>query len=329
MTENSSQQTNFRSPLRNKTYGNVLSILSEMFDSLGQKHLLSLIKLRRLWFTEINSFLSKNSFPRNISVLQQFTLNSDFFKQLEKSKISPELLQALKKMSGMNFNRSEQFHSSLGKKLNRLFTKEEKEWLKNKVMFKPKKTILHLTVYDGSISQALRFEKEGYLRIINRLLPEIKIDEIRCHIGDMRQLQLDQNQVSFLAKDWHLITPKEIHQRCMPAFIHRVSRKYTVLVLYVSTLEDLEFLTLKNEEDWIVEHLQKKSFELQGVLRRISFVLKPELDLEKIRFRSIFFGDVPDDNLSSHVDVLNSSKTNCSAKEEFAKIIKNLRHRIV
>ena len=51
------------------------------------------------------------------------------------------------------------------------------ELLKKKVLFKPTKNILHLTVYDGSISNAIHLESEAYLRIFNKLLPEIKFDE--------------------------------------------------------------------------------------------------------------------------------------------------------
>ena len=82
----------------------------------------------------------------------------------------------------------------------------------------------------------------AYLRIFHRLLPELKLDSINCHVGDLGQAQYDQRQVALLAKDWNQVTPPEVHKRCMPAFLHRVSRGHAVLVLYVSTEEGLEYL---------------------------------------------------------------------------------------
>ena len=40
------------------------------------------------------------------------------------------------------------------------------------------------------------------------------------------------------------IALKDIHKKCIPAFLHRVSRKNAVLVLYFSTEEDLRLLEL-------------------------------------------------------------------------------------
>jgi len=57
-----------------KTYGNALSILRAIFEASGQQHLLYLVKLRKLWFAEIDKFLARNAYPRNISVLRQFTV---------------------------------------------------------------------------------------------------------------------------------------------------------------------------------------------------------------------------------------------------------------
>ena len=65
--------THYQSSTGNKPYGNTLNILSAIFEAAGQKHLLYLVKLRKLWFEEVDAFLAKNSYPRNISVLSQFT----------------------------------------------------------------------------------------------------------------------------------------------------------------------------------------------------------------------------------------------------------------
>ena len=323
----------YQSPSGNMPYGNVLNILRAIFESSGQQHLLYLVKLRKLWHDKIDSFMARNAYPRNISVLRQFSVNDDFIKELVRSSVSSEIMQAVEKLNGETFKRSEQFNGKLQKKLKRSLSSEEMELLKHKVRFKPQQTILHLTVYDGSIAQALRFETEAYLRLFDRLLPELKLDDISCHVGDLGQAQYDQRQVALLAKDWHLVTPQEVHQRCMPAFLHRVSRGHAVLVLYVATDEGLAFLKRTRGEDWLVRHLYKKRYELQQVLQKIAFVPKQESGLEQIRLRSVVLGDLQSEKPSSATKMKSaqltsrSSKTSLSAKEQFALIRENLKVR--
>ena len=321
----------YQSSSGNMPYGNALDILRAIFEASGQQHLLYLVKLRKLWHDKIDSFLARNAYPRNISVLRQFSVNDDFIKELVKSSVSSEIMQAVEKLNGETFKRSEQFNGKLQKKLKRSLSSEEMELLKHKVRFKPQQTILHLTVYDGSIAQAIRFETEAYLRLFNRLLPELKLDDISCHVGDLGQAQYDQRQVALLAKDWHLVTPQEVHQRCMPAFLHRVSRGHAVLVLYVATDEGLAFLKRTPGADWLVRHLYKKRSELQEVLQKIAFVPKQELGLEQIRLQSVVLGDLQSDKpssitiMKSSQSTSSSSNTSLSAKEKFAKIRENLK----
>ena len=321
----------YQNPSRNKTYGNALTILHAIFEASGQQHLLYLIKLRKLWFAEIDKFLARNAYPRNISVLRQFTVNADFTQELVKAGVSADFLQAAEKLSGESFNHSAQLNGKLQKKLKRLLSTEETELLKHKVRFKPQQTILHLTVYDGSISQALRFETEAYLRMFHRLLPELKLDDIRCHVGDLGQAQYDQSQVASLAKDWHLLTPEGVHQNCMPAFLHRVSRGHAVLVLYVSSEEGLELLNSTPGAEWLIQHLHKQRSELQDVLQKIAFVPRPELDLEQVRLRSLVLGDIQLEKSAAEAAkessslTADSSKTSISVQEQFAKISRQLR----
>ena len=174
-------------------------------------------------------------------------------------------------------------------------------------------------------------ETEAYLHMFKRLLPELKLDDIRCHVGDLGQAQFDQTQVASLAKDWHLLTPEGVHQNCMPAFLHRVSRIHAVLVLYVSSAEGLELLNRIPGADWLVKHLHKQRSELQDVLQKISFVPRPELDLEQVRLRSFVLGDIPLEKSVVEVTqessslTVESSKTSISAQQQFAKISRQLR----
>jgi len=321
----------YQSSSGNVPYGNALNILRAIFEASGQQHLLYLVKLRKLWHDKIDSFLSRNAYPRNISVLRQFSVNDDFIKELVRSSVSSEIMQAVEKLNGETFKRLEQFNGKLQKKLKRSLSSEEMELLKHKVRFKLHQTILHLTVYDGSIAQAVRFETEAYLRLFYRLLPELKLDDISCHVGDLGQAQHDQRQVALLAKDWHLVTPQEVHQRCIPAFLHRVSRGHAVLVLYVATDEGLAFLKRTPGADWLVRHLYRNRPELQGVLQKIAFVPKQELGLEQIRLRSVVLGDLKSEKPSSATKMKSdqlaslSSKASLSAKEQFALIRENLK----
>ena len=105
----------YKSSSGQKPYGNALSILRAIFEASGQQHLLYLVKLRKLWFAEINSFIARNSYPRNISVLRQFTVNDNFCQELAKAIVSSDFLHALEKLNGESFKHSEQLYGQLQK----------------------------------------------------------------------------------------------------------------------------------------------------------------------------------------------------------------------
>ena len=316
----------YQSSTGNKPYGNTLNILSAIFEAAGQKHLLYLVKLRKLWFEEVDAFLAKNSYPRNISTLSQFAVNNNVIQECLKANSHTDILNALKKLNGETFKHLKQIKARLQKILKRTLSSEELEFLGQKLHFKPHQTILHLTVYDGGIAQALRFETEAYLRMFNRLLPELKLNNIQCHVGDLGQTQFDQQHVGLLAKDWHIVTTPEVHLHCSPAFLHRVSRGHAVLVLYVNSKEEMDLLKRTPGADWLLKNLHQKLPELRGIIQRIGFALKHELDLEQIRLRTIVLGNsteepsliIKDKSLQKE---LNPSKNN-NAKKQFAQLRK-------
>ncbi len=291
-----------------------------------KKHLLYLVKLRKLWFEEVDAFLAKNSYPRNISALSQFTVNNNVIQECLNANIHTDILNALKKLNGETFKHLKQIKARLQKILKRTLSSEELEYLGQKLHFKPHQTILHLTVYDGGIAQALRFETEAYLRMFNRLLPELKLNNIQCHVGDLGQTQFDQQHVGLLAKDWHIVTPREVHLRCSPAFLHRVSRGHAVLVLYVNSKEEMDLLKRTPGADWLLQNLHQKLPELRDVIQRIGFSLKHELDLEQIRLRTVVLGNSTEDPSSIIKDksfqTESHSSKNTNAKKQFAKIRK-------
>ena len=316
----------YQSSTGNKPYGNTLNILSSIFEAAGQKHLLYLVKLRKLWFEEVDAFLAKNSYPRNISTLSQFAVNKNVIQECLKVNSHTDILNALKKLNGETFKHLKQIEARLQKILKRTLYSEELEFLGQKLHFKPHQTILHLTVYDGGIAQALRFETEAYLRMFNRLLPELKLNNIQCHVGDLGQTQFDQQHVGLLAKDWHIVTPPEVHLRCSPAFLHRVSRGHAVLVLYVNSKEEMDLLKRTPGADWLLQNLYQKLPEFRDVIQRIGFALKNELDLEQIRLRTVVLGnstEVPSSIIKDKSFQTEShSSKNTNAKKQFAKIRK-------
>ena len=316
----------YQSSTGNKPYGNTLNILSAIFEAAGQKHLLYLVKLRKLWFEEVDAFLAKNSYPRNISTLSQFAVNNIVIQECLKANSHTDILNALKKLNGETFKHLKQIKARLQKILKRTLSSEELEFLGQKLHFKPHQTILHLTVYDGGIAQALRFETEAYLRMFNRLLPELKLNNIQCHVGDLGQTQFDQQHVGLLAKDWHIVTPPEVHLRCSPAFLHRVSRGHAVLVLYVNSKEEMDLLKRTPGADWLLQNLHQKLPKLGNVIQRIGFALKHELDLEQIRLRTVVLGnstEVPSSIIKDKSFQTEShSSKNTNAKKQFAKIRK-------
>ena len=316
----------YQSSTGNKPYGNTLNILSAIFEAAGQKHLLYLVKLRKLWFEEVDAFLAKNSYPRNITTLNQFAVNNNVIQECLKANSHTDILNALKKLNGETFKHLKQIEARLQKILKRTLSSEELEFLGKELHFKPHQTILHLTVYDGGIAQALRFETEAYLPMFNRLLPELKLNNIQCHVGDLGQTQFDQQHVGLLAKDWHIVTPPEVHLRCSPAFLHRVSRGHAVLVLYVNSKEEMDLLKRTPGADWMLQNLHQKLPELRDVIQRIGFALKHELDLEQIRLRTVVLGnstEVPSSIIKDKSFQTEShSSKNTNAKKQFAKIRK-------
>ena len=316
----------YQSSKGSKPYGNTLNVLSEIFEAAGQKNLLYLVKLRKLWFEEVDTFLAKNSYPRNISVLSHFKVNNNVIKEYEKKDTHSEILKAIKKLNGEELKNLNQIKIMLQKITKRTLSLEEFELLRNKVLFKSNQNILNLTVYDGGIAQALRFETGAYLRMFNRLLPELKLNNIKCHVGDLGQTQFDQQNVGLLAKDWHIVTPPEVHSRCSPAFLHRVSRGHAVLILYVNSKEEMDFLKRTPGADWILQNILQKVPEMRDVIQRIGFSLKHEFDLEQIRLQTFVLGKSSEDHSSIIKDIGfhkgSYSYKNINAKKQFAKIRK-------
>ena len=113
---------------------------------------------------------------------------------------------------------------------------------------------------------------------------------------------------------------------CSPAFLHRVSRGYAVLVLYVNSKADMDLLKRTPGSDWILQNLHQKLPGLRDLVQKIGFALKHELDLEQIRLRTVALGKSTEDpsliikNKSSQSEP--HSYKNSDAKKKFSKIRK-------
>jgi len=95
----------------------------------------------------------------------------------------------------------------------------------------------------------------------------------------------------------------------------------------------LELLNRTPGAEWLVQHLYKQRSELQDVLQKIAFVPRPELDLEQVRLRSFMLGDIPLKKSAAEAAKESSSlsadsaKKSISAREQFAKINRELRRK--
>ena len=91
----------YQSSSGNMPYGNALNILSAIFEASGQQHLLYLVKLRKLWFDKIDSFLARNAYPRNISVIRHFTVSDDFIKEIVRDSVSADDITEIQILTGI------------------------------------------------------------------------------------------------------------------------------------------------------------------------------------------------------------------------------------
>ena len=101
------------------------------------------------------------------------------------------------------------------------------------------------------------------------------------------------------------------------------------MILYVTNQEDFDFLNENLRLDELLDHLKESCSELQDVFK-ITFVLFPEIDLEKIKINSIILGEFSNE-ISFKEKKLSSSyqkkfiDSSISAKEKFAEISRKLK----
>ncbi|MEC7631007.1 MAG: hypothetical protein VX396_07570, partial [SAR324 cluster bacterium] len=165
------------------SYGNALEVLKTIFEATGQQNLLELVKLRRLWFGEIGGFLASHAQPSRITVEQHFEVDETFLENLRLDGPAQDLMEIITDLAGRVYSKWRDFQSALRRRLGRPLEKQEIQLLRKHSKFVPGHAVLHLTVYDGSIAQAIQFEEQAYLQRFRELLPELPLGAIRCKVG--------------------------------------------------------------------------------------------------------------------------------------------------
>ena len=97
-----------------------------------------------------------------------------------------------------------------------------------------------------------------------------------------------------------------------------------MLVLYVNSKDEMDFLKRTPGADWLLQNLHRKLPQLRDVIKRIGFAQKHELNLEQIRLRAVVQGnstEVPSSiNKDKNFQTESNSSKNTNAKKQFAKI---------
>ncbi|MBF0287874.1 MAG: hypothetical protein HQM14_08650 [SAR324 cluster bacterium] len=278
----------------------ISGIISNIFIDAGQKYLLQLIKLRRYWIDQEDQFLAQHAYPQNFSRIEEFTVTSQYLASLKQvSLLEPKLINILESLEKTTFQKKK-IIKRLNYLLKRSLTPAEQEILFEYAVCHVKETVLHLIVYDGGFIQAIQFEMKKYLAQINQLLPEIHVDKIACHVGDLGQKRQDQIWVSKLTNRWHSLIGAKWNNSCLPAFIQRSNFQQASLMLYAPNE------TVKNK---LLDHASAQNIlnqiyatfpELQHVIQKIGVIVQAGMNPEKIKTTSYLLGESAYDPMSSY-----------------------------
>ncbi len=278
----------------------VSEIISNIFVDAGQKYLLYLIQLRRYWLEQEDQFLAQHAYPQNFSVAQEFTVTPQYLASLQQSSALPsQLLNILESLENTNFQKKT-FIKRLSHLLKRSITTAEQRTLLEHAVFHTRETVLHLIVYDGGFIQAIQFEMKNYLAQINKLLPDIQVDKILCHVGDLGQKRQDQIWVSQLTKSWHTLIDSEWIGKCMPAFIQRSNFHQATLMVYVPNDTMKNKLQNQDSIQILLNRIYTTFPELQQTIQNIGIIVQAGMDPQKIKVSSYLLGESAYDPMSSY-----------------------------
>ncbi|MBF0278507.1 MAG: hypothetical protein HQM13_11975 [SAR324 cluster bacterium] len=275
-------------------------VVSRIFSAAGQMYLLHLVKLRRVWLEENDEFLARHAYPQNFSVIKEFAITPHYLEALEKETALPgTILKVLNEFKNSRFT-EKQFFKILRSRLKRIIIPSEQEILMEHAVFNTRETLLHLIVYDGGFTQAIQFGMSNYLKQINKILTDFKVDRIVCHVGDLIQKRQDQVWVGKLASSWERFVDPEMIGRCMPAFIQRFNYRDAGLIIYVSN-ETIKSQMKEPANCHRLLNLIYQSYpELKSVVQKLDFLVQRNMNPEQTRATSLILGDSAHDPIASY-----------------------------
>ena len=101
-------------------------------------------------------FLASHAQPSRITVEQFFEVDETFMENLRLDGPSQDLMEISADLVGRVYSKWRDFQSALRRRLGRPLEKQEIQLLHKHSKFVPGHAVLHLTVYDGSIAQAIQ-----------------------------------------------------------------------------------------------------------------------------------------------------------------------------
>ena len=266
----------YQRKLDQSSYGSVLDVLKTIFDASGQQHLVHLVKLRKCWYREIGGFLARHAMPSRISVEENFNLDRQYITELRQENQKKDLLEALEEMIGRNYRDWKGFRSALRRRLGRGMTQMELKILQGHMRFVPLHVVLHLTVYDGSIAQAIQFEEVAYLDRFQSMLPELKLGAIRCRVGDLGSSGKDEALMEDLRLVWDKLLPKNVFSLCRPERVHRVNDGHAVLIVGCESASVMKRLRLNPGGPSMLKRIRESIPELDDAVQKLALICTPK-----------------------------------------------------
>ncbi len=279
----------------------VFDIVAQVFHAAGQKNLLALILLRKYWLEQMDEFLARHSYPRNLSISKEFIVTSDYLTHVRADETLPtKMRHALTALEGSVYPSSQKFLYQVRKTLKQALSEEEQERLLQYTDFKSKETVLHLTVYDGGFTQAIHFDMPLYLKQINAIVPDVQIDRIQCHVGNVGQARQDQVWVGKMAADWSETVSPKFSNHCAPAFIHRTSYREATLVVYVPDAALESELNNSQSSQELLNQIFQAYPDLRFTIQRVWFIVQTGMHPTNVRSTSMILGESAYDPISSY-----------------------------
>ena len=151
--------------------------------------------------------MASHAQPSRITLEKHFEVDETFLENLRLDGPSQDLMEISTDLVGRVYSKWRDFQSALRRRLGRPLEKQEIQLLRKHSKFVPGHAVLHLTVYDGSIAQAIQFEEQAYLQRFRELLPELPLGAIRCKVGDLGRTSHDQRGLEEMLSRWKNFNP--------------------------------------------------------------------------------------------------------------------------